>query len=534
MPCLTFAMRLAFLHNAVLGALANVDVIDTKEEDVLRHQLEAMAKFNLDTKEQMGRLAQQVHSLQHEIQESKIKERRLEAYSQPLDTIWLILCGALVMFMQAGFAMLEAGCCRAKNVQHILLKNFTDVCIGTLGWFFCGYTFAYRGKMDDGKLENGFIGTESFFGVGFSTSTDDGVRAANSAGDYSLYLHWFFQWAFCTAAATIVSGGVAERINVKGYIMYSFLMTAFIYPVVVAWTWGYGWIANKVNDVGYIDFAGSGVVHMTGGVAALVGAIIAGSRKDRWTSPEEFIPHSLPLVVLGTFILWFGWYGFNCGSTLSMKSDNDAAKAALVAMNTTTAAATGGITVLALQFLITRKYDLGALCNGILAGLVSITAPCSNVDIGSAIAIGLLGGFVFIGASYLLKRLHIDDPIDAFAVHGACGAWGVLSAALFDWGEGFKYANGWSGFTCVTDDDGCDPNGWSKTFAANVVEIVMVVIWSGGLSGIVFANLRFLGLLRLGDDEQDRGADEQSHSQESAYVMKTPSLDSKKGSQSSK
>lgn len=524
------AGSLITLPHGRIGAFAYDGMERPQLKDQIRQQILDMAKINEQTKEQLDNLAATVQDLERDLQESNSKERRLDDYSvaQPLDTMWLLLCGALVMFMQCGFAMLEAGCCRMKNVQHILLKNFTDVCVGTLGWFIFGYTFAYRGEYDeDGSLKNGgFIGYEAFAGVGFYETGNNGIKTINTPtlkGDYTMYIHWFFQWAFCTAAATIVSGGVAERVNFKGYVIYSFFMSTFIYPVLVAWTWGYGWIAGEVNDVGYIDFAGSGIVHMAGGVGALMGALLAGSRKDRWLHPEDFCLHSLPLVVLGTFILWFGWYGFNCGSTLSMKTDSDAAKAALVAMNTTTSAAAGGITALFVQFLVTQKYDLGGLCNGILAGLVSITAPCSNVDIGTAIVIGMLGGYICVMTSLMLKRLHVDDPLDAFPVHGACGAWGVLAAALFDWGEGFKYANGWSGFTCAKGEDGCDEHGWSKTFAANMVEILMVIVWVGGLSGILFSILKLLGLLTLGDEEQDVGADVAEHTPTTAYVIRTPS-----------
>merc|ERR1719454_2411095 len=194
-------------------------------------------------------------------------------------------------------------------------------------------------------------------------------------------------------------------------------------------------VKKHLNEVGFTDFAGSGIVHLTGGMGALMGAIVVGPRKGRFdqgTSEDAFNPHSLPLVVLGTFILWFGWYGFNCGSTLGMSSTSTGALAAQVAMNTTLAAATGGISVFLIRYAIMKKYDVGGLCNGILAGLVSITAGCGNVESGSAVAIGLIGAFVYQGASMLLVKLKIDDPVDASPVHGACGIWGVLAAGLFD------------------------------------------------------------------------------------------------------
>merc|ERR1712176_635468 len=258
-----------------------------------------------------------------------------------------------------------------------------------------GWAFAYGGPVDgDGYLENKFIGTQGFAGSGFSDANKETGIHTGGIGPGAIaptsQLNWFFQWAFCSTAATIVSGGIAERILLPSYMIFSFLMTAFVYPVVVAWTWGYGWLAS-INDVGYMDFAGSGVVHLTGGVGALVGAIIAGPRAGRFDPDKasEFAPHSLPLCVLGTFILWFGWYGFNCGSTLSMHDAQTGMLAAQVAMNTTISAATGGISVFTIRLIMLRKYDVGGLCNGVLAGLVSITAGCSNVESGSAFCIGL-------------------------------------------------------------------------------------------------------------------------------------------------
>jgi len=428
-----------------------------------------------------------------------------------MDHMWLIICGALVMFMQAGFAMLCAGCCRAKNVQNILLKNVTDVCMGTMCWWACGWAFAYGPGIEDSK----FAGSGEFFGIGFNTDNSDGSITPDSKP-----LNWFFQWAFCSAAATIVSGAVAERVNFPGYVLYSVAMTGVIYPVVVAWTWGYGWLSSDVNDVNYMDFAGSGVVHMTGGIASLIGSLVLGARKDRWTKPEDFDPHSLPLVVLGTFLLWFGWYGFNCGSTLGLHTAAQGMLAAQVAMNTTISAAIGGITVFLLRFALIRRYDLGALCNGILAGLVSITAGCGNVEAGSAFVIGLIGGCLYLAASITLKKLHIDDPLDAFPVHGTCGAWGVLAAALFDWGKGFDHVHGWSGFDCMRDENGaCLTGAGGQLLAANIVQILAIAAWVTTCSGILFVTLRLLGFLRASDEAQDGGMDATKHSPDKAYTI---------------
>jgi len=452
-----------------------------------------------------------------------------EEIASLMDQMWLILCGCLVMFMQAGFALVESGSCRSRNVQNILLKNLTDVCMGTLGWWCSGWALAYSGPMKDGLLENGFAGYSSWFGAGFLEHRPGvGFEPTTSMAN------WFFQWTFCSAAATIVSGGVAERVNFAGYCLFSLFMTMFVYPVIVAWTWGYGFLAT-VTRTGFMDFAGSGIVHMTGGVAALVGASVAGPRRGRWEEPEEaFQPHSLPLIVLGTMVLWFGWYGFNCGSTLGMSQDCDDAAvcgtrkasiergfmAAQVAMNTTIAAAVGGITVFLCRLGTSKKYDIAGFCNGILAGLVSITAGCGNVECGSSFMIAVVGGIVYEVSSRLVKKMKVDDPIDAFAVHGAPGMWGTLAAAIFDWGRSMDQFHGWSGFSCVAGEDGeCLQGAGADGIGANVLQIVLVSLWTIVWSLIIFLPLRFSGKLTVSDEIQLQGMDSAKHTPSGAYAM---------------
>merc|ERR1719379_1098417 len=480
-------------------------------------------------------------------------------YSGVLDTMWLLICGTFVFFMHAGFAMLEAGTGRAKNVQAILIKNLLTVCVGTLGWYLVGWSLAYGGDVKtvdswkdgtfedcpedenpmgcgDGYADNGLIGgAHMFAGSGFLGKGKD-VDKAWAEGTITalpLAYMWFFQWAFCTAGASIVSGGVAERVKFPGYIIYSFTMTSFIYPVVVCSTWGYGWLETFKKDpdgvpiAGYIDFAGSGVVHLCGGIAALVGAAVVGARTGRFDpeKEEEFAPHSAPLIVLGTFILWFGWCGFNPGSTLGLSDGGTALMAAHVMMNTTLAAATGGVTAFLFVFALTKKYDVGALCNGILGGLVSITAGCSNVESGSAVLIGIVGGFIYCASSALITKIKIDDPVDAFSVHGACGIWGCIAAALFDFGAGMDKHHGWSTWSAVSwGEEGADPKYMTTAdaLAANLAEVAFVLAWSGGLSAVAFGTLKMAGILRLDEETEMVGTDSECASPK-AYNMESGS-----------
>merc|ERR1719321_1136409 len=388
----------------------------------------------------------------------------------------------------------------------------------------------------DGYADNGIIGGKLMWaGSGFlgkGTLADEAWAEGNI--DPLRYgggqpVMWFFQWAFCTAGASIVSGGVAERVQFTGYTIFSLLMSAFIYPVVVCSTWGYGWLEvfNKDANAGYIDFAGSGVVHLTGGIGALMGAVILGRRTGRFdpdVDQVEFDPHSQPLTVLGTFILWFGWCGFNPGSTLGMSDNATALKAAHVMMNTTLSAACGGLITFLLRFFLGgRKYDLSALCNGILAGLVSITAGCSNVESGSAVLIGSLGGLIYVGSSAGVKKLKIDDPVDASSVHGTCGIWGCLAAALFDFGAGTDKHHGWGGFsvTSWTEDGETKYMTTGDAIAVNAAEIIFVIAWSGGLCSLVFGILKAAKLLRVDEAAEEIGCDAECASP-TAYNIKSP------------
>merc|ERR1719316_1590810 len=348
-------------------------------------------------------------------------------YDESLDAIWMLLAGLLVFFMHAGFSLLEAGSVRFKNAQNILGKNLLVITAGFLCWYAVGWTLAYGAPEEPNK----FAGSKELFMTDFWE-------------DKTKFRQWFFQGAFCATSCTIVSGAVAERIQLKGFAIYSVILTSVIYPIVAYWGWsGNGFLSytdsegNSASSVGsnYMDFAGSGIVHLVGGVGALVGSLCVGPRKGRFEvgKEQEFTAHSIPFVVLGTFCLWFGWYGFNPGSTLSMKTASDAHTAGLVAVNTTLAPCASGLFIFLLRakFVAPKLLDVGGFCNGILAGLVSITAGCAFVKPWEALIIGLLGGLVYQGASMLLQKLKIDDVVDAFPVHGACGIWGVLALGLF-------------------------------------------------------------------------------------------------------
>ncbi len=326
-----------------------------------------------------------------------------------LDTMWVLLAAFLVFFMQAGFGMVEAGFIRAKNTCNILTKNFLDFCMASVGFFAFGYAIMFGPG-------NGFMGLKGWF-----------LSGAESGAGIPLYAFWLFQAAFCGAAATIVAGGMAERMKFHAYLIYSFIISALIYPIIGHWIWGGGWLAN----LGFADFAGSTVVHLVGGTAALIGTIILGPRTGKYNpdgSANVIAGHSIPLASLGVFILWFGWFGFNPGSTLSVGNGDLIAR---VAINTNLAAALGGIFAMITVWKMFGKPDLSMAMNGALAGLVAITAPCAFVDPWAAIVIGAVAGVIVVLGVVVLDKLKIDDPVGAVPVHGLNGIWGTLAIGLF-------------------------------------------------------------------------------------------------------
>ncbi|HEQ71521.1 MAG TPA: ammonium transporter, partial [Spirochaetia bacterium] len=325
------------------------------------------------------------------------------------DFIWLLVAAFLVFFMQAGFAMVETGFTRAKNSTNILMKNLLDFSIGSLVFFFIGWGIMYGKDAFGGLL--GF----SDFAV---TSADPG-----KAGGYYQYASWLFQVVFAATAATIVSGAMAERTNFKAYLIYSVVISTLIYPVTGHWIWNSeGWLAQNH----FIDFAGSTVVHSVGGWAALMGAIMLGPRIGKYTAdgrPKAIAGHNLPLAALGVFILWLGWFGFNPGSTLKFANN-----IGHIAVTTNLAAAGGAVAALLTIWFISGKPDASMALNGVLAGLVAITAPSADVSPVSAVLIGLIAGvLVVLSVLFIDKVLKIDDPVGAVSVHGVCGVFGTLA-----------------------------------------------------------------------------------------------------------
>ena len=428
--------------------------------------------------------------------------RARAAVGDDVDVNFMLTNTFLVFFMQAGFAMLCAGSVRSKNTKNILIKNVLDACVGAIAWFLFGYGFAFGATT--GKKENAFIGSGNF-----------AMKDVTTASELAMYL---FQWSFSAAATTIVSGSVAERTKFEAYLGYSFFLTAFVYPVVVHWAWsgGAGWLGtgytlgDKVADVGMHDFAGSGVVHMVGGFAGLMGAMIVGPRTGRFASDGRVNPmpgHSAPLVVLGTFVLWLGWYGFNPGSAGGIVAN--AETVARCAINTTLSAAAGGVTAMLLNYKLYHVWDLIAVCNGVLAGLVSITAGCAVTEPWAALVCGSLGALVIHFSSKLLLKFQIDDPLEAAPMHGFCGAFGVL----------------WVGFMAKKEyaeaqgaRAGAFYEGGGKQLGAQIVGILVIIAWTCGTIGPFFMLMKKFNLLRTTVEEETLGLDESKHGGK-AYAM---------------
>ncbi|MBZ0305792.1 MAG: ammonium transporter, partial [Anaerolineae bacterium] len=399
-----------------------------------------------------------------------------------LDTVWMLVAAFLVFWMQAGFALVEAGFVRAKNITNILMKNMFDFVIGTFLFWAVGFGIMFG-------TGNDFFGTDWFF---FS----DGIQAEFSEV-YSfltvpVYAFFFFQLVFAATAATIVSGAMAERTEFKGYLVYSAVISAVIYPVVGHMIWGGGFLAQL--DTPFHDFAGSTVVHSTGAWCALVGATIIGPRIGRFGKEGTAIPgHNMTIATLGVFILWLGWFGFNPGSQLSA----DAASIARVTVNTNIGAAAGAFVALMIGWYLTGKAQLPWGLNGALAGLVAITAPCYVIkNPGEAIIVGAIGAAVMYAVVVLMERLEIDDPVGAVAVHGGAGVWGTLAVGIFG------------------DDalaQGILHGGGADQLITQVIGIGIVAAYVIVTAIILFGSLKAIGWLRVSKTGEIVGLDIYEH-----------------------
>ena len=398
-----------------------------------------------------------------------------------LDTAWVLVAAALVFFMQAGFGMVEAGFIRAKNSCNILTKNFLDYCVASIMFYLVGYALMFG-------TGNKLIGWTGF-----------GMAGAENPSGVDLYAYWLFQAAFCGAAASIVAGGMAERMKFPVYLMCTAVISGFISPIVGHWCWSSGgWLAK----MGFGDFAGSTVVHATGGCVALVGTVLLGPRIGKFAANGEAraIPgHSIPLASLGVFVLWFGWFGFNAGSTLAVGNGSAIGR---VAMNTNMSAAAGAIAAMLTVWRLYGKPDLSMTMNGALAGLVAITAPCAFVSGNAAILIGAVGGVIVVLGVRLLDAVGVDDPVGAVPVHGMNGLWGTLSVGI--WGQ---HALGLA-------RDGLVHGGGLTQLGVQALGVLVVSLFAMGSMGLVFLVFKKAVGLRVSRQEELRGLDIGEHGME--------------------
>ncbi len=392
--------------------------------------------------------------------------------SYAIDTFYFLICGVLVMWMAAGFSMLEAGLVRSKNTAEILTKNIALFAIACTMYLLVGYYIMYSSGA------GGFLPSLGFL-IGAENSIDAVTAGGDDAPYYSMRSDFFFQVVFVATAMSIVSGAVAERMKLWAFLAFAVVMTAFIYPVSGYWTWGGGWL----DAVGYSDYAGSGIVHMAGAAAALAGVLILGPRKGKYGKDGSIhaIPGAnMPLATLGTFILWMGWFGFNGGSELKMSDVGSANNVAQVFVNTNAAAAGGVLAALILAKLWFRKADLTMALNGALAGLVAITADPLSPSALSAVLIGAVGGLIVVASIVTLDKLKLDDPVGAISVHGVVGIWGVLAVPL---------------------------NNGDASFGAQLIGIVGIFGWVFLASLVVWLVLKAIMGIRVSEEEEYEGVD---------------------------
>ncbi|MBN2802290.1 MAG: ammonium transporter [Deltaproteobacteria bacterium] len=413
---------------------------------------------------------------------------KTEEIQTNLNIVWTLVAAILVFFMQAGFAMVESGFTRAKNAVNIMMKNTMDFAIGSIGFLFLGFGLMFG-------TSNGWFGTTNFMLDG----------ASGNDWDYTFFI---FQTVFAATAATIVSGAMAERTKFSAYLIYSVFVSVLIYPIFGSWAWGSllnggGWL----EDMGFVDFAGSTVVHSIGGWLALAGALVIGPRIGKYgpdKKPKAILGHSLPFAAIGVFILWFGWFGFNAGSTTT--GDGSIGR---IAVTTNLAAAAGVIGALITGWILFKKPDASMTLNGALAGLVGITAPCATVTPVGAVIIGLVAGVIVVfSVLFFDKVLHIDDPVGAISVHGVNGLWGTLAAGLFNAEAVLKIGDSSTGLFY---------GGGAHQLLVQLAGAGAAFAWAFGIGLILFYTIKKTVGLRVSEEEELKGLDIEEHGSE-AYA----------------
>ena len=416
-----------------------------------------------------------------------------------LDTLWVLITAMLVFFMNAGFAMLETGLCRAKNAVNILAKNLIVFSVSSVAFWLIGFAIMFG----DGTPFFGLSGW-ALSGADNSPAMGEAYQGVFSALNWTgvpLFAKFFFQLVFAATAATIVSGAVAERIKFSSFMIFSFILVAVIYPIGGHWAWGGGWLAS----MGFVDFAGSTVVHSIGGWAALMGVLLLGPRTGKYLPDGSMRPipgHNMAIATLGTFILWLGWFGFNPGSTMAA----DPVAITTVALNTNMAAAAGGIAATLVAWLALGKPDLSMILNGTLAGLVAITAPCSVVGLGSSLLIGAIAGVLVVYAVLAFDKVKIDDPVGALSVHLVNGIWGTAAVGLFATEGGLFFGGG------------------SAKLLTQLVGIGAIAVLVSACSFVAWLALKLTIGIRVSAAEEFEGLDVGEHGMEAypGFVQGTP------------
>ena len=403
----------------------------------------------------------------------------------PVNFTWTLVAAFLVFLMQGGFAMLEGGLVRAKNVSNIMMKNLSDFAVGSLGFWAIGFPLMF------GASVAGIFGASNWLLTG-------------EAYDVNTYLLWIFQMVFAGTAATIASGAMAERTKFRTYYIISFLITALIYPIYGHWVWGGGWLSNLPFGLGHLDFAGSGVVHMVGGGAGLAGALLLGARIGKYDEdgkPRAIPGHSISMVVLGVFILWFGWFGFNAGSTLAATE----LRISVIAVTTLLAGSAGGFAATLYTWKKFGRPDVTMTGNGVIAGLVAITAPCAWVEAWAAVVIGLVAGFIMVESVLFFEKKGIDDPIGAVSCHLIAGIWGLISVGIFADGTYGIYS------TEAPFVTGLLYGGGIGQLVAQVIGVFANFVWVFGTTYVIFWVLKKTIGLRVSKKEELEGLDNAEH-----------------------